>query len=37
MSELQIGLLVIGGLVVVGVLAYNRIQERGARRGWTRW
>ena len=33
MSELQIGLLVIGGLVVVGVLAYNRIQERapGAR------
>jgi ZipA, C-terminal FtsZ-binding domain len=32
MSELQIGLLVIGGLVVVGVLAYNRIQERGARR-----
>jgi FtsZ-interacting cell division protein ZipA len=32
MSELQIGLLVIGGLVVAGVLAYNRIQERGARR-----
>jgi FtsZ-interacting cell division protein ZipA len=32
MSELQIGLLAIGGLVVVGVLAYNRIQERGARR-----
>lgn len=32
MSELQFGLLVIGGLVVVGVLAYNRIQERGARR-----
>lgn len=32
MSELQIGLLVIGGLVVVAVLAYNRIQERGARR-----
>ena len=34
MSELQIGLLVIGVLVVVGVLAYNRIQERrraGAR------
>jgi FtsZ-interacting cell division protein ZipA len=31
MSELQIGLLVIGGLVVVGVLAYNRIQERGAK------
>ena len=32
MSELQIGLLVIGGLVVAGVLIYNRIQERGARR-----
>jgi hypothetical protein len=32
MSELQIGLLAIGGLVVIGVLAYNRIQERGAKR-----
>lgn len=32
MSELQIGLLAIGVLVVAGVLAYNRIQERGARR-----
>lgn len=32
MSELQIGLLVIGVLVVAGVLAYNRIQERGAKR-----
>jgi hypothetical protein len=32
MSELQIGLLAIGVLVVGGVLAYNRIQERGARR-----
>lgn len=32
MSELQIGLLAIGALVVAGVLAYNRIQERGARR-----
>lgn len=32
MSELQIGLLVIGVLVVGGVLAYNRVQERGARR-----
>jgi FtsZ-interacting cell division protein ZipA len=32
MSELQIGLLAIGGLVVVGVLIYNRIQERGAKR-----
>jgi FtsZ-interacting cell division protein ZipA len=31
MSEFQIGLLAIGGLVVAGVLAYNRIQERGAR------
>lgn len=32
MSELQIGLLAIGGLVVAGVLIYNRIQERGAAR-----
>jgi FtsZ-interacting cell division protein ZipA len=32
MSELQIGLLAIGGLVVVGVLVYNRVQERGAKR-----
>ena len=32
MSELQIGLLAIGGLVVAGVFAYNRMQERGARR-----
>lgn len=32
MTELQIGLLVIGALVVAGVLAFNRIQERGARR-----
>jgi FtsZ-interacting cell division protein ZipA len=32
MSELQIGLLAIGGLVVVGVFAYNRVQERGAKR-----
>ncbi len=32
MSELQIGLLAIGVLVVAGVLAYNRIQERGAKR-----
>jgi len=32
MSELQIGLLAIGVLVVAGVLAYNRVQERGARR-----
>jgi len=32
MSELQIGLMAIGALVVVGVLGYNRIQERSARR-----
>lgn len=32
MSELQIGLLAIGALVVAGVLVYNRIQERGARK-----
>lgn len=31
MSELQIGLLAIGVLVVAGVLAYNRVQERGAK------
>jgi hypothetical protein len=32
MSELQIGLLAIGGVVVAGVLIYNRLQERGASR-----
>src|SRR5688572_5921766 len=32
MSELQIGLLAIGVVVVAGVLAYNRFQERGATR-----
>lgn len=32
MSELQISLLAIGALVVAGVLIYNRVQERGARR-----
>jgi len=32
MSELQIGLLAIGALVVAGVLAYNRLQERRAKR-----
>jgi FtsZ-interacting cell division protein ZipA len=32
MSELQIGLLAVGALVVAGVLAYNRLQERGAKR-----
>jgi FtsZ-interacting cell division protein ZipA len=31
-SELQTGLLIIGAVVVAGVLVYNRIQERGARR-----
>jgi hypothetical protein len=32
MSELQIGLLAIGAAVVAGVLAYNRLQERGVKR-----
>ena len=32
MSDLQIGLLAVGALVVVGVLAYNGLQERRARR-----
>lgn len=32
MSELQISLLAIGALVVAGVLIYNRVQERGAKR-----
>jgi FtsZ-interacting cell division protein ZipA len=32
MSELQIGLLAIGALVVVGVLIYNRVQEGRAKR-----
>ena len=32
MSELQSGLLAIGALVVVGVLIYNRVQERRAKR-----
>lgn len=31
MSDLQLGLLVIGAIVVVGVFAYNRWQERAAR------
>jgi uncharacterized membrane protein YebE (DUF533 family) len=30
-SDLQIGLLAVGALVVVGVLAYNGYQERRAR------
>lgn len=32
MTELQLGLLVIGAVVVAGVFAYNRLQERNARR-----
>ncbi len=32
MSDLQLGLLVIGAVVVIGVFAYNRRQERAARR-----
>ncbi len=32
MSELQLGLLIVGALAVVGVVAYNRGQERRARR-----
>jgi FtsZ-interacting cell division protein ZipA len=32
MSELQIGLIAIGALVVAAVLVYNRMQERRARR-----
>lgn len=32
MSELQLGLLIVGALAVIGVLVYNRFQERSARR-----
>ncbi len=32
MSDLQLGLVLIGVLVVVGVMAYNRVQERAAQR-----
>jgi len=32
MSELQLGLLAIGAVIVIGVLAYNRAQERRAGR-----
>lgn len=32
MSDLQLGLIVIGALAVAGVLAYNLLQERSARR-----
>lgn len=33
MSELQLGLVVIGALIVIAVFVYNRMQERSARRG----
>ena len=32
MTDLQLGLLLIGATAVAGVLVYNRVQERGARR-----
>lgn len=32
MSELQLGLLIVGAVAVVGVIAYNRSQERRVRR-----
>lgn len=32
MTELQLGLLAIGAVVVLGVLAYNRVQEKRAQR-----
>jgi len=32
MTDLQLGLLVIGALAVAGVLVYNRVQERATRR-----
>src|ERR1051325_10443276 len=32
MTDLQIGLLVIGAAAVAGVLVYNRLQERATRR-----
>jgi len=32
MSELQLGLLIVGSIVIVGVVAYNRIQESRFRR-----
>ncbi|MGH8723044.1 MAG: cell division protein ZipA C-terminal FtsZ-binding domain-containing protein, partial [Burkholderiales bacterium] len=32
MSDLQIGLLAVGALVVAGIFAYNAVQERRARR-----
>ena len=32
MSDLVLGLLVLGAVLFAGVLAYNRLQERAARR-----
>ena len=32
MTDLQIGLLIIGAAAVAGVLVYNRLQERATRR-----
>ena len=32
MTDLQVGLLVLGGVAVFGVVVYNRIQERSVRR-----
>ena len=32
MTDLQLGLLLIGAAAVAGVLVYNRVQERGVRR-----
>jgi len=37
MTEFQLGLLIIGAAAVAGVLVYNRVQERGARRGAERF
>ena len=37
MTEFQLSLLVIGALAVAGVLVYNRMQEKGARRGAERF
>jgi hypothetical protein len=36
MTDLTLGLLIVGGLAVGGVLVYNRLQERSARRGAAR-
>ncbi len=32
MTDLQLGLAVIGAVAVIGVLVYNRVQERSVRR-----